>query len=103
VPKSVYLQAQCIVEQYSSYRLDNIDLAINGKMTQGENIADNGGLKQVRTNLAYTVKKFTRLQDFFLRTPSWDWNWVSYSLAGESLVSDIPPVDWDIAKAFVAV
>jgi predicted metalloendopeptidase len=41
------LKAQCIVDQYSGYRLDNIDLPINGKMTQGENIADNGGLKQV--------------------------------------------------------
>ncbi len=45
------LQAQCIVDQYSSYRLENIDLAINGKMTQGENIADNGGLKQVCTSV----------------------------------------------------
>jgi predicted metalloendopeptidase len=41
------MQAQCIVEQYSGYRLDDIDIPINGKMTQGENIADNGGLKQV--------------------------------------------------------
>ena len=40
-------QAQCIVDQYSAYKLPGIDLPINGKMTQGENIADNGGLKQV--------------------------------------------------------
>ena len=40
-------QAQCIIDQYSEYRLPDIDLAINGRMTQGENIADNGGLKQV--------------------------------------------------------
>ena len=38
--------AQCIVEQYSEYKLEEINLPINGKMTQGENIADNGGLKQ---------------------------------------------------------
>ena len=44
------MQAQCIVDQYSGYRLDNIDLPINGKMTQGENIADNGGLKQVNND-----------------------------------------------------
>ncbi|CAL8073379.1 unnamed protein product [Orchesella dallaii] len=37
-------QAQCIIDQYSSYKLDGH--RINGKMTQGENIADNGGLKQ---------------------------------------------------------
>ena len=40
-------QAQCIIDQYSDYKLPGIQLAINGRMTQGENIADNGGLKQV--------------------------------------------------------
>ena len=40
-------QAQCIIDQYSEYKLPGIQLAINGRMTQGENIADNGGLKQV--------------------------------------------------------
>ncbi|KAG8184801.1 hypothetical protein JTE90_001499 [Oedothorax gibbosus] len=39
-------RAQCIIDQYSSYVLEDIGLNINGKMTQGENIADNGGLKQ---------------------------------------------------------
>lgn len=38
-------QAQCIIDQYSSYVLKDIG-QLNGKMTQGENIADNGGLKQ---------------------------------------------------------
>ena len=41
-------QAQCIVDQYNEYKLEAIDLNVNGKMTQGENIADNGGLKQVK-------------------------------------------------------
>jgi len=40
------IQAQCIVDQYNEYKLEAIDLNVNGKMTQGENIADNGGLKQ---------------------------------------------------------
>ncbi len=38
--------AACIVEQYSDYKLEQIKQTINGRMTQGENIADNGGLKQ---------------------------------------------------------
>ena len=40
-------QAKCIIDQYDKYKLPGIDLYINGRMTQGENIADNGGLKQV--------------------------------------------------------
>ncbi|XP_076318577.1 neprilysin-1-like [Tachypleus tridentatus] len=39
-------RAQCIIDYYSSYVLEDIGLNVNGKMTQGENIADNGGLKQ---------------------------------------------------------
>lgn len=39
-------RTQCIVNQYSGYKLEEVDLYINGRMTQGENIADNGGLKQ---------------------------------------------------------
>ncbi|XP_012139304.2 neprilysin-1 [Megachile rotundata] len=39
-------RAQCIVDQYSRYTLQEVNLHINGRMTQGENIADNGGLKQ---------------------------------------------------------
>ncbi|XP_022248558.1 membrane metallo-endopeptidase-like 1 [Limulus polyphemus] len=39
-------RAQCIIDYYSSYVLEDVGLNVNGKMTQGENIADNGGLKQ---------------------------------------------------------
>uniref|UniRef100_A0A1W7RA63 Neprilysin n=1 Tax=Hadrurus spadix TaxID=141984 RepID=A0A1W7RA63_9SCOR len=39
-------RAQCIIDQYSSYVIEDVNLNLNGKMTQGENIADNGGLKQ---------------------------------------------------------
>jgi neprilysin len=62
-------RAQCIIDQYSRYRIDEVGLYMNGRMTQGnlrllesilslclifvkisfpigENIADNGGLKQ---------------------------------------------------------
>ena len=39
-------RTQCIIDQYSAYKLEDVGLNINGRMTQGENIADNGGLKQ---------------------------------------------------------
>ncbi|XP_071635770.1 neprilysin-1 isoform X4 [Temnothorax longispinosus] len=44
--KAFRKRAQCIVDQYSRYKLQEVNLYINGRMTQGENIADNGGLKQ---------------------------------------------------------
>lgn len=40
------LQAECIEKQYSDYMLEQISMKINGRSTKGENIADNGGLKQ---------------------------------------------------------
>ncbi|KAH9513574.1 18S rRNA pseudouridine methyltransferase [Bulinus truncatus] len=39
-------RAQCFVDQYSNYKLEQINEYMNGRITQGENIADNGGLKQ---------------------------------------------------------
>lgn len=39
-------RAQCIIDQYSRYKIDEVGMYMNGRMTQGENIADNGGLKQ---------------------------------------------------------
>ncbi|KAL3861753.1 hypothetical protein ACJMK2_007776 [Sinanodonta woodiana] len=39
-------RTQCMIAQYSSYKLKQIDQQIDGKNTLGENIADNGGLKQ---------------------------------------------------------
>ncbi|CAK9298945.1 unnamed protein product [Gordionus sp. m RMFG-2023] len=44
--KAFRKRAKCIIDQYSKYKLKEINLHINGRNTQGENIADNGGLKQ---------------------------------------------------------
>ncbi|KAK6035945.1 hypothetical protein COOONC_26550 [Cooperia oncophora] len=44
-------RAQCIIDQYGRIEVPDIALKLNGKLTQGENIADIGGLK-----LAYQVR-----------------------------------------------
>ena len=44
--KSYLEKARCIIEQYGNYTARDVGLKLNGINTQGENIADNGGIKQ---------------------------------------------------------
>lgn len=37
---------KCIIDQYGGYDVEGTGLKINGILTQGENIADNGGIRQ---------------------------------------------------------
>ncbi|GAB6023696.1 NEDD8 protease Nep2 [Chamberlinius hualienensis] len=39
-------KTKCIIDQYSHYNLTSVNLTINGINTQGENVADNGGVKE---------------------------------------------------------
>ncbi len=39
-------KAKCIIDQYGGFKDDMTGLNLNGINTQGENIADNGGIKE---------------------------------------------------------
>ena len=77
--KTAFLaKAKCIIEQYGNYTEPNVHLKLNGIKTQGENIADNGGIK--KAYLAY--KKLVEAQGDEPKLPGLDYSskqlfWIS--------------------------
>ncbi|KOB72405.1 Uncharacterized protein OBRU01_07460 [Operophtera brumata] len=90
-------KTKCFVDQYSNYYLPELDKHVDGKKTLGENIADNGGVREALAALHMHLRKtgperklpgfekFTSEQMFFL---SYGNLWCGVSTS-ESLKSDL--------------
>jgi endothelin-converting enzyme/putative endopeptidase len=69
-------RAACFVRQYSSYTAVD-DIKVNGELTLGENIADNGGLQlahrafAARPHSSASIDGYTPEQRFFLGWAQW--------------------------------
>lgn len=70
--KTQYLErAECIIKQYGNYSFPELDgLKINGINTQGENIADNGGIKEAYRAYIKWAERETQMNGNESR--SWD-------------------------------
>ncbi|ODM94494.1 Neprilysin-11 [Orchesella cincta] len=48
---------QCIIDQYSAFKSPSTGLKLDGEKSQGENIADNGGIKQAYRGYQYWLQR----------------------------------------------
>ncbi|CAL1682614.1 unnamed protein product [Lasius platythorax] len=77
--KEHYLRrAECIIYQYGNYTVKDVGMNLNGINTQGENIADNGGIKEAY----YAYKEWVKRNKPEQRLPGLPYNpeqmfWVS--------------------------
>ena len=58
-------KTKCIIDQYSAYSVKSLNASLNGLTTQGENIADNGGVKQAYSAYGKTFT-FSKVSNLFL-------------------------------------
>jgi endothelin-converting enzyme len=95
-------RAQCFVDQYSKYTISGVDGApvhINGKLTQGENIADAGGLassfaawqKREKENpgeLLPGLERYSKEQMFYISYGNWRCGKIRAAQAVKSVYTD---------------
>jgi neprilysin len=91
--KTAYLEkARCIIDQYGNFTEPTVKLNLNGINTQGENIADNGGLKEAYrayTNWAAKDGQESKLPGLDYTPDQLFWiaaaqNWCSVSRPGKN-------------------
>lgn len=65
--KAFHERATCLIAQYGNYTVTEVGMRVDGEKTQGENIADNGGIKQAfRAYNKWLQRNPTSVQNEFL-------------------------------------